>query len=332
MDRANWWLPPLTSRATANAGASPSTLQSPPSTRAHRNLENYPSSFNDLRPWAKSTGIPANEARVRFAQYAVRQSIAAVGPLREGLVFKGGNALNFVWQPNRSTVDLDFSVDHASILATPDAGTIRSLLERGIPVASARLGILLAIQRVRQDPPGLDKHFITFEVRIGYALPDQPPLRRRMELGETSPQGIDLDISLNEPIGNAPLTQLSPGVNLRVATIEDIVAEKLRALLQQPIRNRLRRQDLLDITVTLSQNIELDRGLVARFLLTKAAARSIPVSRAAFHNHEVADRARQDYAELEGTTRELFVPFDEALALILAFVEDLAIPEDDPPG
>lgn len=204
----------------------------------------HPRSFGDIRSWAESSGISANEARVRFAQFAVLQSIAAVGPLRDGLVFKGGNALDFVWQLNRSTVDLDFSVDHTSSLAIPDAETLQTLLQRGIPVASSRLGIILAVQRVRPNPRGTGKHFITFEARIGYALPDQARLRQRMAQGEPSPQGIDLDISLNEPIGDARLIQVGPGVNLRVATVEDIVAEKLRALLQQPIRNRQRRQDL----------------------------------------------------------------------------------------
>jgi predicted nucleotidyltransferase component of viral defense system len=78
----------------------------------------YPVSFDDMRLWAGAAGVTVDEARIRFAQYAVLSSIAAVRPLREGLVFKGGNALDFVWQPNRSTVDLDFSVDHTSSSAS----------------------------------------------------------------------------------------------------------------------------------------------------------------------------------------------------------------------
>ncbi len=64
-------------------------------------------------------------------------------------------------------------------------------------------------------------------------------------------QGIDLDISINEPIGAATFFEVSPDLRIRVATIEDIVAEKLRALLQQLIRNWVRPQDLLDIAVVL---------------------------------------------------------------------------------
>lgn len=286
----------------------------------------YPTAFDDIRSWADAAGVPVNEARVRFAQYAILQSIATVRPLQEGLVFKGGNALDFVWQPNRSTVDLDFSVDHTSSLATPDAETIRRLLERGIPIATTRLGVVLAVHRVQQNPRGTDKHFITFEARIGYALPDEDRLRQRIEQGEPSPHVIKLDISLNEPIGAARLIEMNPGFRLRVATVEDIIAEKLRALLQQPIRNRQRRQDLLDIAVILRENIPFDRGLVAEYLFAKAAARDVPVTRGSFRNLEVVGRASAGYAELEGTTRVLFVPLDEALTLLHALVDELKIP------
>jgi predicted nucleotidyltransferase component of viral defense system len=287
----------------------------------------YPTAFDDIRSWAEGAGVSVNEARVRFAQYAILQTVATVRPLREGLVFKGGNALDFVWQPNRSTTDLDFSVDHASILAHPDADTLRTFLGRGTPAVIARLGIMLAVQRIRQNPPGADKQFVTFQVRIGYALPDQVRLRQRMEQGETIAQGIDLDISINEPIGASQFMEMSPGIQLRVATIEDIIAEKLRALLQQPIRNRQRRQDLLDIAVILRENIEFDRRLVAKLLLEKAAARDVLVTRAAFRAPEVVGRVSEGYAELEGTTRVLFVPVDEALTLLHDLVDELEIPE-----
>jgi predicted nucleotidyltransferase component of viral defense system len=286
----------------------------------------YPTAFDNIGPWADAAGVPIQQARVRFAQYAVLRSIASVRPLREGLVFKGGNALDFVWQSNRSTVDLDFSVDHASSLATPDAETIGRHLERGLPVAITRLGVALAVHRVQQNPRGTEKHFITFEARIGYALPDEVRLRQRIEQGEPSPHVIKLDISLNEPIGAAVLIAIGPELQLRVATIEDIVAEKLRALLQQPIRNRQRRQDLLDIAVILQENTPCDRNLIARFLLEKAAARHVPVTRAAFRSPEVVDRASEGYAELAVTTRVLFVPLDEALVLLRTLVDELDIP------
>lgn len=287
----------------------------------------YPRRFNDISGWAASNGIPIDEARLRFAQYGVLSGVVSVRPLREGFVFKGGNALDFVWQPNRSTVDLDFSFDPTAALPLLEERSIKPLLERGLSIAAPRLGTAYAVHRVRQHPRGLDKTFVTYDVRIGYALQDEVRLRQRMAHGEPSANVISLDISLNEPICDARFVDIDGSHRLRVATIEDIVAEKLRALLQQPIRNRERRQDLLDIAVILRASADLDRDRIARFLLRKAAARMVPVSRAAFRHPEIARRAQQGYAELATTTRVSFVGFEDALASLLLFVEELAIPE-----
>jgi len=285
-----------------------------------------PTSFDLIGQRAASASVSVTEARVRFAQYAVLLGVSNVRPPREGLVFKGGNALDFVWQPNRSTVDLDFSVDASNELSTPDADTIKTLLQRGATIATNRLGILLAVHGVKPNPRGTERDFVTFQVGVGYALLDEPRLRQRMTRGEPSPRVIRLDISLNEPICDAPKKQIDPELRLRVATIEDIVADKLRALLQQPIRNRQRRQDLLDIAVIMSQQPGFDRRLVSRFLLEKAKARDVVVTRSAFHQDEVRRRARIGYDELEITTRALFIDFDEALALLFALVAELDIP------
>ncbi|MBA2278616.1 MAG: nucleotidyl transferase AbiEii/AbiGii toxin family protein [Chloroflexia bacterium] len=103
------------------------------------------------------------------------------------LVFKGGNALDFHRQPNRSTVDLDFSFDASADMLEPRPDTIERHLERGLTTVSRRTGIALSTQSVRQNPPGTGRHFATIHVRIGYALPDEHRLLQRMAGGESSP-------------------------------------------------------------------------------------------------------------------------------------------------
>lgn len=295
---------------------------------------NYPPSFQEVAAWAEASGVTLAEARVRFAQYAVLRTIAEVPALRQALVFKGGNALDFVWQPNRSTVDLDFSLDPQSPLRGLRRDDLSHLLAGGVPLARTQLGVVLAVHRIRQNPPGTDKDFVTYEARIGYALPDQDRLgsawlkeNRARTSSESMSASTNRSAMLGEPICDARLVSLEPALQLRVATLEDIVAEKLRALLQQPIRNRERRQDVLDIAVILQANPTLDRNKVAGFLQEKAAARAVPVSRSAFHDPEVARRAQADYEALSATTRTMFVPFAAALALLHDFIAELAIPE-----
>jgi predicted nucleotidyltransferase component of viral defense system len=288
----------------------------------------YPRSIGDLANWARASRVTVAEARQRFAQYVALCGIASVPSLRERLVFKGGNALDFVWQPNRSTLDLDFSLEMTGARFAANEDTIRDLLGRGFRVATARFGVVFAINSVRQQPPGQDKTFITLEARVGYALPDEARLLTRMANNQPSPHMLPIEISLNEPICDSTLVTIDHNYQpLRVSTLEDIVGEKLRALLQQPIRRRNRRQDLLDIAVIANGNPALDRDQIAAFLLTKAAARSVPVSKAAFRNPEVAERARVDYDALATTTRTIFIPFDEALTTVLALVDDLSIPD-----
>jgi hypothetical protein len=150
-----------------------------------------------------------------------------------------------------------------------------------------------------------------------------------MGRGHPSTRVIRVEIGLNEPICAAEMVALDDERHLHVCTIEDIVAEKLRALLQQPIRNRYRRQDLLGIAVILRRGPELDRARVADYLRRKAAARNVPVSRAAFRRPEVAERARQGYDELRSTTRALFISFAEALPILYEFTDSLDLPEDE---
>lgn len=288
----------------------------------------YPTTFEQTRDWAKANNVSIAEARRRFVQFAILCAIAESPPLRESIVLKGGNALDFVWSSNRSTLDLDFSFDASLATFALNSETLESHLQIGLDAISEPFGILFSVHRIRQQPPGADRTFFTLEARIGYALADEPSLRRRILAGDSSPNVVPLEVSVNEPICGVDLHQFDPAfAPLRVSTIEDIVAEKLRALLQQPVRNRTRRQDLLDIAVMLERNSTLDCAKVARFMMAKAVSRNVPISKVAFHDPEIAMRARQGYDELSGTTRRVFIPFDEALALLLGFVDQLDIPE-----
>ena len=282
----------------------------------------YPRSFAEIPMWAREQARRPTEARLRFAQYAVLRAVTDSRILSDQLVFKGGNALDFIWQPNRSTQDLDFSVRDGIM----DQSELRTLLNRALEAATNELGILLRLQRLRQQPPGEGRTFITYQIHIGYALQDDVRNRALLEQSQPSPAIIEVDISLNEPVCEDAFVDVQGTHQLRVSTLEDIVAEKLRALLQQPLRNRTREQDLLDIAIVVRAQPALDREKVGRFLIEKAAARQVPVSRAAFHDPEVARRASQDYQRLRQTAHT-FIPLEEALAVLYTFIGTLSIPE-----
>lgn len=290
----------------------------------------FPPDFSGFPAWAERFGFTMEGARSRFAQYVVLNSIASVRSLSAALVFKGGNALDFVWQINRSSIDLDFSLDHSRQAFEPDIETIKRLLGQGLAATAPRFDIALAVNSIRQQPPGPDKTFITFTARIGYALPVQGTLKQRMAHGRPSPHVIPVEISLNEPICESTTFALGGNRSLRISTIEDIISEKLRSLLQQPIRDRTREQDVLDIALLLRSHPELDREKIATFLQAKAAARAVPVSKAAFHHPEIRRRASMEYHNLRTLARREYLPFDEAFDIVLAFTDSLPIPDHQP--
>lgn len=285
----------------------------------------FPESFDTISEWSKDQGISVIEGRLRFAQYGVLRAVSMSHSMRQSLVFKGGNALDFIWQPNRSTRDLDFSVSVDDTSFPDDSETIATLIAQSLRTVSRSLGTLYEVRRVRQNPPGDDKTFITYVVRIGYALQDELRLIQRMRQGEPSSNVIPLEISINEVVCATDEVVIGNGGTIQVCTVEDILAEKLRALLQQTLRNRVRSQDLLDIAVLLRHH-DIGPKRVATYLTKKSAARSVPVSRAAFRDPDLVLRTRQDYSALRNSTRVEYVDFDEALAELYDFVDRLAIP------
>jgi predicted nucleotidyltransferase component of viral defense system len=291
------------------------------SSRGSKLISRYPVSFSAITAWAAENNIRVSEARLRFAQYGVLQSIAGSQVLSSSLVFKGGNALDFVWQPNRSTVDLDFSSRDSGLTIE----RIRTYFEPSLRRVSTASGALYRLQRLEQQPPGEGRSFITFNVSIGYALADDLRNQQRIREGKPSMARIPVEISLNEPICAAEEIELASANSLQVSTQEDIIAEKLRALLQQVPRNRTRPQDVLDIVVALNRGAYLRPDVVADFLRRKAASRNVEVSMNLFLAEELWSRAEQGYAELQSTARDLFVPFGVAKEILLAFIATLPL-------
>jgi len=81
---------------------------------------------------------------------------------------------------------------------------------------------------------------------------------RRMVRGTGSAQVLTMDLSFNEPL--LTLEWLDPGERgprIPAYSLHEFVAEKFRAILQQPRRQRNRPQDAFDIDVLLSTQPEL---------------------------------------------------------------------------
>lgn len=118
-----------------------------------------PRSMSELNAWANKLEIPLPDARVRFAQYAILLAFGRVSLLREMLIFKGGNALDFVWSPNRSTMDLDFSIESLGSPGSVNKVQFRGLLSAGLDAGRGVHGVVAKVQRWDQFPRRGDQKF-----------------------------------------------------------------------------------------------------------------------------------------------------------------------------
>lgn len=288
--------------------------------------ESFPRRLADLGRWATTNATTLDEARRRFVQYVIIECIAG-GALSSGLAFKGGNALRFRHESLRSTTDLDFTAMHD---VKDDIDYLRNILNRDIVRTSQAHGIACKIQSAKRNPSNPDKTVPTLQFNVGYLFPEDKRFQGFASSIYTSSKIIPIEISINDVICELEKVVLKEHVDftLRICTLEDIIAEKLRALLQQKIRNRSRPQDVADIArVVRSDDGGLDIVKVSTYFKAKCEARDILPSRASFEDPEIPSRARSGYDELQDDLRDGFMPFDEAWHLVTHLVGKLDIPE-----
>jgi predicted nucleotidyltransferase component of viral defense system len=270
----------------------------------------FPVSLAQLEGWRSTTGATSNEARKRFAQLVVLESFAAVPALGRHLAFKGGNALRFLHGSPRSTVDLDFTV----LDSLPDDGSeLRQVLDVAFAVGSRRFGIAVRCQGVRRNPKRPTATRPTYSVTAGFQIPGDRHFADLAAGIRPVSDVIELELTFNDVVCETEVRSLTPGgpAALQVCTLNDIVAEKLRALLQQVPRNRRRPQDVFDIARVVRERLEVDPGRIASYLQRKCAGRDLIPTRAAFCNPEVAERAGTGYESELRLTQGVIPPFAE---------------------
>lgn len=270
--------------------------------------------------------------------YAERQAteivLSAIGSLPYGsrIFLKGGILMAVVYESPRGTADIDFTTD---LKASPELPSeLRDALNRELPRAAARLGypdMVLRVQAVKEQPRPFrtaDILFPALYVTVGYAKRGSK-VERRVMSGQ-GPHIIELEISFNEPVHAIEVVQFGErGPSFSAYALTDLIAEKLRALLQQVTRNRYRRQDVYDIAF-LAERFALDddeRTAIKESFLDKCATRGIPPPTVdSISNPDVRARARSEWDTLQQEIGE--VPdFDECFSKVEALYRSLPWPK-----
>ncbi len=272
--------------------------------------------LHDIPAWIRA-GDP-RQAVLRQAVHCVLESIARTARLRALLCMKGGILMALHYESPRYTTDIDFSTPQP-FTEEAERETL-ALISEVLPGMGELLGhdveCRLQGHRVKPNRQGTR---VSLTMSVGYALKGTAA-HRRLVAGQ-SPFSLSIDFSFRERIPTFEEVEVSENGHLCVYGLSTLVAEKMRALLQQPIRNRNRRQDVFDLNYLLAQRPELHlpewRTDVLSDLRIKCEDRDVPLSAMAFDDPAIATRAEQDYdtlqAEVEGDVPD-FAPAFERVA------------------
>jgi predicted nucleotidyltransferase component of viral defense system len=281
----------------------------------------YPTSLAEIPRWSRENHATTLQANIRFMEYVLLNCIGANPITKRAMVLKGGNALRFAFESPRSTKDLDFT---ASAEVPDDADRLRNLLNETLRFAERRFNVKAKCQRVERRPAlRPESTRPTYSISVAYQF-ETDRYFHNFEEAANIPTIIPLEVSLNDLV--CETCEWTGAESLSVCSLEDILAEKLRSLLQQKPRNRHRFQDVYDIA-RYTRRRDVDRQKIAGFLLQKAKIRDIEVRKSAFDD-EMRRMASVEYDRRIGEQApDDFIPFADAWRDVLSLVQSLDIPD-----
>ncbi|QFS96639.1 hypothetical protein FIV06_04355 [Labrenzia sp. THAF191b] len=281
----------------------------------------------NIGEWVEKARADPQAYHERQATEVFLTALGMIQSYRHQVFLKGGILMGVVYGSPRQTGDLDFT---ACLDPEPGiADDFKKELDAVFPRATAELGypeLICAVQSCRYLPNA--KLFPKAEgpalmLKVAYA--DRGTRQADMLEQGRAANVLDVDISFREPVGAIQIVNLADtGGSFYAYSLIDLMAEKLRALLQQEMRNRYRRQDIYDLDALLMR-FSLDKDEKSRLcevLLKKCRARHIEPHPESLSQPEIIRRAKEEWKTLELEIGE--VPdFDECFARVDAFYREL---------
>lgn len=277
--------------------------------------------------WVQEATDDANR-EFRQAAHTILLAISSGKNLKSNMILKGGILLAIRYQSHRFTKDIDLST------ATPfdciDPATIIAELNQSLALAVNTLdyGLDCIVQSWSIDPKVENPTYPSIKISIGYAY--KGTAKHKRLAAKQSPSVISLDYSLNEPLPNIEVLALTDGGEILVYSIIDVMAEKLRSLLQQEDRKRYRRQDIFDIFLLLELKNEFtvaEKDNILASMITKSHARGIFPTAESFDNPELKRRAQELYPTLASEIDGELPNFDIMFKQVADFYRSLPWPQ-----
>jgi hypothetical protein len=217
------------------------------------------------------------------------------------MILKGGMLMALRYESSRFTRDADFSTD--AIYAKGDEQKLLEELGNQLVLANdgSSYDTFCKIQRHSLMPPGPDKSFPTLALNIGYAARSNSRAFQRLLAGQSSAV-VEIDYSYNEAVLDAEMLRLNDGDGLKVYSLVNLMAEKFRSLLQQPVRNRCRRQDVYDLWLLLSEVQDwapADRQALKEYIVASAQSRGLLAELNSLRDPRVIEMAAVGYLDMQ---------------------------------
>lgn len=267
---------------------------------------------------------PADATPDQRARLAVLAGLRTQPDLARDYVLKGGLVLQHVYGSPRVSDDLDFNhaEAHRNEVCEAHTRTLQAVCDRldaAVADAAGGCGLESASLHVLKWSELLPTVFA--EVR--YRGPD----------GAVGT--VEVQVTLCERVCHKTTGRIG-GVPVAVSTLDDLVADKLKVLLQQRRRHKVRHSDVYDLWYALAEAPFVpDPAVVREALRTKMESwpEYLPITRATFRAEGVRTFAEQGYRALRAEQPDLpFAPFDVVWGAVQAFVEAMGLPEGEPVG
>lgn len=267
----------------------------------------------------------------REAVHIVISAISDSAPLRTQMIMKGGLLMAIRYDSTRFTRDVDFSTREKYAPGSEQA--LLAELDQQLERANDAFGYdtVCRRQRAKLNPPRVDATFPTLTIGIGYAARSNArQLQRLVQL--QSPLVVEIDYSYNEAVLDIEILRLSDGQELQAYSHLNVIAEKLRSLLQQPVRRRNRRQDVYDLHLLVTHGVtpanEIERRRLLDVLRQSCAERDITAGPESILDAQVKAMARADYDSLAAEVDGDLPAFEDAYRLVCALYTSLPWPAE----
>jgi len=281
----------------------------------------------NIGEWVEKARSDPHTYQERRATEVFLTAIGMVPSFRHQVFLKGGVLMGVVYNSPRQTGDLDYT---ACLDPEPGiADKFKHELDAIFPRATADLGypdLVCTVQSSKYLPnvklfPKADGPALKLKVAYATRGTRQETMLKKGKAANV----LEIDISFREPVGAIQIVNIADSSGSFYAySLIDLMAEKMRALLQQERRDRYRRQDFYDLDALLAQ-FSLDEDEQSRLhaaLLEKCNARGIEPGPGSLSEPEIVRRAKREWHTLELEIGD--VPdFEECVARVDAFYRSL---------